>query len=141
MAPGAVASDDNPAVPADANPFRNSIMADSASDDPFLRQFFAQLPPELRTNFTDRQLAALKSVFGDATRSGHAFDLRFSLPLPWRGIYLVLLGGQDRRRGGAHKRSGARRGLWRLGNLIVGGLFVLQIGLALAGLVIWLIGD
>ena len=116
-------------------------MADSASGDPFLRQFFAQLPPELRTGFTDRQLAALKSVFGDATRSGHAFDLRLGLPLPWRSVYLVLLGGQDRRRGGGHERGGARRGLWRLGNLIVGGLFVLQIGLALAGLLIWLFGN
>ncbi|MFP6741508.1 MAG: hypothetical protein VCD33_07775 [Alphaproteobacteria bacterium] len=56
-------------------------MADGASSDPFLQQFFAQLPPELRTGFSDRQLAALKSGFGDATRSGHGFDIRLSLPL------------------------------------------------------------
>lgn len=115
-------------------------MADGASSDPFLQQFFAQLPPELRTGFSDRQLAALKSVFGDAARSGHGFDIRLSLPLWRRGIYVVLLGGRDRR-SSRGRRSKRRHGLSRLAGLVVGSLFVLQIGLAVAGLLIWLLGD
>ena len=115
-------------------------MADSASSGPFLQQFFAQLPPELRTGFSDRQLAAMISVFGDATPRGHGFDIRLSLRLWRRGIYFVLLGGRDRRsvRG---QRSKHRRGLSRFAGLVVGSLFVLQIGLAVAGLLIWLLGD
>ena len=48
-----------------------------ASRDPFLEQFFSRLPDEMHTDFTNHQLAALKSVFGDTTRSGHDFDIRF----------------------------------------------------------------
>ncbi len=40
----------------------------TSSNDPFLEQFFARLPAKLHTSFTDRQLAALKSVFGEATK-------------------------------------------------------------------------
>ncbi len=115
-------------------------MVDSASNDPFLQQFFAQLPPELRTSFSDRQLVALKSVFGDATRSGHGFDICLSLPLWRRGIYVILLGGRDRRSDDG-RRSERKRGLSRLAGLVVGSLFVLQIDLAVAGLLIWLLGD
>ena len=113
------------------------------SSDPFMEQFFSRLPERLHTDFTGRQLAALKSVFGDATRSGHGFDIRLSLPTPLigRGIYMVLLGGRDRRDGQAAHRSAARRKWRRLamfGKLIVGALFVIQLLFATAGLAIWL---
>ena len=112
------------------------------SGDPFLEQFFGRLPVGLHTEFTDRQLAALKSVFGDATRSGHGFDIRLSLPTPLirRGIYMVFLGGRDRRHGQAARRSPARRG-WRrlavLGKLFIGVLFAMQLSFVAAALVIW----
>ena len=112
--------------------------------DPFLEQFFSRLPDEMHTDFTNRQLAALKSVFGDATRSGHGFDIRLSLPTPFigRGAYIVFLGGRDRRDGQAVRRSAARRG-WRglavLGKLIVGALFIIQILFVAAILAMWLL--
>lgn len=117
-------------------------MAQRASSDPFLRQFFDRLPEELHTDFTNRQLAALKSVFGDATHGGHAFDPRVSVPLPLarRGVYLVLLGGRDRRHD-RKPRGGARRGLAKLSNLVVGGLFILQVALVIAGVLIWILAD
>jgi hypothetical protein len=135
-----LAGRDRATTPAGASLIWSLTMADSASNDPFIQQFFARLPPELRTGFDDRQLAALKSVFGDATRSGHGFDIRLSLPLWRRGIYVILLGGRDRRSDDV-RRSERRRGLSRLAGLVVGSLFVLQIGLAVAGLLIWLLGD
>lgn len=115
-----------------------------ASRDLFLEQFFSRLPAHMHAEFTDRQLAALKSVFGDATRSGHGFDIRLSLPAPFigRGVYVVFLGGRDRRSGQAARRSPARRG-WRglavLGKLIVGALFIIQILFVAAMLAIWLL--
>ncbi len=112
--------------------------------DTFLEQFFSRLPEGMHTDFTDRQLAALKSVFGDATRSGHGFDIRLSLPTPLigRGIYMVLLGGSDRRGGQTGRRFPARsvwRGLAALGRLIVGALFVIQFLFVAIILVIWLL--
>ena len=108
--------------------------------DPFLEQFFSRLPEGMRADFTDRQLAALKSVFGDATRGGHGFDIRLSLPTPLigRGLYLVLLGGRDRRRGQAGRRFPAWGGLATLGKLIIGALFTSQILIVAIILVIWL---
>ncbi len=112
--------------------------------DSFLEQFFSRLPEEMQTDFTDRQIAALKSVFGDATRSGHGFNIRLSLPTPLigRGIYIVMLGGSDRRGGQADDRARARsgwRGLVALGKLVVGALFVIQLLFMAITLAIWLV--
>ena len=116
-------------------------MARPASSDPFLEQFFARLPAEMHTDFSDRQLAALKSVFGDATRSGHLYDIRMSLPAPFarHGFYLVTLGGRDRRDGRRRHGARTRRGLARLGAILVGALFVLQLVLMAVGLAVWLL--
>lgn len=112
----------------------------AVAGDPFLEQFFSRLPEEMRTDFTDRQLAGLKSVFGDATRSGHGFDIRLSIPTPLigPGLYMVFLGGRDRRSGQQTRRSLDWRGLASLGKLIVGALFVFQLLFAAITLVIWL---
>ncbi len=112
--------------------------------DTFLEQFFSRLPEGMHTDFTDRQLAGLKSVFGDATRSGHGFDIRLSLPTPLigQGVYSVLLGGRDRRSAQAASRFPARsgwRGLATLGKLIVGVLFVIQLLSVAITLAIWLV--
>ncbi len=119
-----------------------STSTGSLPRDPFLEQFFARLPEGMHTDFTDRQLAGLKSVFGDATRSGHGYDIRLSLPTPLigRGVYMVLLGGSDRRGGQAASRFPARsgrRGLAAFCKLIVGALFVIQFLLVAIILAIW----
>ena len=85
-----------------------------------------------------------KSDFGDATRSGHGYDIRLSLPspLPGRGAYVVLLGGRDRRGDRPVRRSAKRfgwRGLVFLVKLVVGLLFVLQILIAAVALMVWLL--
>ena len=120
------------------------VVAPAMAGDPFLEQFFCRLPEGMRTDFTDRQLAALKSVFGDATRSGHGFDIRLSLPTPLigRGVYIVLLGGSDRRGGRADSRAPARRGrrgLAAIGKLIFGTLFVIQLLLVAIAFAYWLL--
>ena len=120
------------------------------SRDPFLEQFFSRLPEAMHTDFTDRQLAALKSVFGDATRSGHGFDIRLNIPTPLigRGAYVVLLGGRDRRSGtsrssarglGNDRALGNDRGLATFGKLIFGGLFIAQLAVVAVTLAIWLL--
>ena len=122
----------------------STTAAPSLPGDPFIEQFFSRLPEGMRVDFTDRQLAGLKSVFGDATRSGHGFDIRLSLPTPLlgRGIYMVLLGGRDRRGHQAGHRFPARRG-WRglaiLAKWVVGVLFVIQLLIAAIVLAIWLL--
>ncbi len=109
----------------------------TSSNDPFLAQFFARLPAKLHTSFTDRHLAALKSVFGEAPHAGHGVDLRLSVPLPPTGkrAYLVLLGGRHRRK----RERPMRRPRRRIVAAVVGGLFVAQVIVALAMIVLSLV--
>lgn len=109
----------------------------TSSNDRFLEQFFARLPVKLHTSFTDRQLAALKSVFGEATHTGHSLDLRLSVPLPPTGkrAYLVLLGGRHRRT----RERPKRRPRGRIVAAVVGGLFAAQIIVALTAIVLMLV--
>lgn len=104
-----------------------------APRDPFIEQFFSRLPPGASARFTNRQLAALKSVFGDATHNGHLVNLRLNLRLPLRksGSYLVLILGRDRRAGKRPAPDG-RRPFARLGNVLMGIAFVAQFAIALA---------
>lgn len=89
--------------------------------DPFVRQFFERVPLEVRGSFSAAQLAALKMVFGAATRTGHTVDVRFSLPtvVSRRRLYLVFVAGRDRRGTRTRRRGIAGRLLAFLGRLAV----------------------
>lgn len=65
--------------------------------DPFIEKFCSRIPADVAETFTDAQLQAIQQVFGPKARSHHPLDLRLSLPLPKQRIYLVLLGGKERR--------------------------------------------
>jgi len=111
-------------------------MAHALSGDPFFEQFFGRVAPEVTARFTRRQMAAIKSVFGDATHAGHLVDVRVSLPFPFtrRGIYMVFLVGRDRR--DARQHASGRRGIVaRLLGRVVGTLFLIQGLLAIAAVI------
>lgn len=59
--------------------------------------FWRQLPPEIRAGLNGEQERAIRATAG-ATQSRHAIDYRVKLHLPFIGhVYLVLLGGRERR--------------------------------------------
>jgi len=109
-------------------------MSQAAFRDPFVAQFFGRVPAEVAERFSNRQLAALKSVFGDATRAGHLVDIRLSIPIPFarRGVYLVLLAGRDRRRAERPHSSASRGRVGRLVSRLSGVAFVAQMLVAIA---------
>jgi hypothetical protein len=65
--------------------------------DPFFAAFFRRIPEEVAPTFTAAQLDAVKRAFGARYRGAHAIDIRLSLPLRRRSLYLVLLAGTERR--------------------------------------------
>lgn len=79
-----------------------------AARDPFVRQFFARIGPELRDTYTTTQLAALKMVFNENIRTDHTVDLRVVFPpfLTRTRFYLVFVSGQDRRGDGRAMKAG-----------------------------------
>ena len=73
--------------------------------DPFFAAFFRRIPEEVAPTFTAAQLDAVKRAFGARYRGAHAIDIRLSLPLRRRSLYLVA---------GAERRTFDRRSLERL---------------------------
>lgn len=84
--------------------------------DPFLNHFFQRIPAEVAETFTDAQLDAIKRAFGARTPGSHTIDLRFSIPLPRRCYYLVLLAGKERRSPERIDLERMMRPLWSLAN-------------------------
>ncbi|MFC3230903.1 hypothetical protein ACFOGJ_26900 [Marinibaculum pumilum] len=102
--------------------------------DPFFHDFFGRIPKETWPTFTEDQLFAIKRAFGARYRGAHMVDLRVSLPIPFRRMYMVLLiGGEKRSR---NRRSYDRRSqpLVTAGNIVFGLFFFGMLLLALLGI-------
>lgn len=81
--------------------------------DPFLSQFLAYVPLEMRDSFTDEQLEAIKIAFETPLKSSHLVDLRFSVPIPFLRFYVVFLVGKETR---SRSRLRAERKVKRWGS-------------------------
>ncbi len=101
-----------------------------AGDDPFLEDFFRDMPPALMHSFTDEQLRAIKMNFAARDRGAHQVDLRFSIPFLRR--YVVLLIGRERR---SRARRAADRKIHPLatsGNAVAFAAFAITLAIPLA---------
>ncbi len=65
--------------------------------DPFLAKFFEKIPAEVAESFDGAQLDAIKKVFGTRHWRSHAIDIRKSIPLIRRRIYIVFVAGRENR--------------------------------------------
>ncbi len=104
-----------------------------ASGDPFLEDFFRRIPRDVAANFTDDQLLAIRMAFGGRERGAHAVDIRLSLPLPFKRMYMVLLLGSERRTPTRRRQDRARQPLATAGNFIAGTIVIGVLVVALLG--------
>lgn len=107
-------------------------------EERFERMFLSRISARIAESFTDEQLLAIKSVFGAEHWDGHAFDLRLTLPIPFRRWYVVLLGGPERRVGARRrkpKRTQRSMAFRYTMDATVGALAVIWLGLILYYLV------
>ena len=104
-----------------------------AGDDPFLRDFYARIPPPIAAGFSDQQLMAIRMAYGARTRGAHWIDLRTSLPLFGKRIYLVLLAGSERRSRQRRQLDRKSHPLAMAGNLVAMMLFGLMLLAAVLG--------
>jgi hypothetical protein len=87
--------------------------------DPFFRLFFDRIPAGVADTFTDDQLDAIKLAFGARTRGSHAVDIRLSIPLVVRRVYVVFLAGDERRPEMRRRLERAIRPVWTTANAMV----------------------
>ncbi|AKG23147.1 hypothetical protein IJ00_19380 [Calothrix sp. 336/3] len=55
--------------------------------DPFIKFFFARIPGQIATTFTQQQLIELKRIFG----KGHPISIHIPIPLARKYFYLELI--------------------------------------------------
>ncbi len=84
-------------------------MADHSSQlasNPFLSRFLGGLPRDVADSFTPEQLAAVQRAFGMRYAQEHAIDLRRTVRVLGRRVYVVLLVGRERAEGTARPYLG-----------------------------------
>tara|TARA_R110002167_G_scaffold24436_4_gene85939 strand:- start:11 stop:439 length:429 start_codon:yes stop_codon:yes gene_type:complete len=89
-----------------------------ALNDPFLERFFARIPRELVTSFSDDQLLAIKQAFAEDMTRTHSLDFRISVPLLLGRFYFVAVAGPERRTKARRRRERTRRPPRRLFNTL-----------------------
>lgn len=98
-------------------------------DDPFVTEVLYLLPPQVASRMTEAEKEQLyRALQKGSGRSRHKIDLRFSIPLFYSGLYVVLQVGKDRRgsHGGAYyERRRTARSLLESGALFVACLVAL----------------
>ena len=96
-------------------------------EDPFHRMFFARIPKDVASSFTPAQLDAIKRAFGARALGAHAIDIRMSMPLGRRSVYLVLLAGREKRTFDRATLERLFRPLWTVANAAVLGCFAVML--------------
>ena len=69
----------------------------STLQNSLVKRILEQLPPEERYTFSERQVAALHQSAQSLPKASHIVHIRWSIPLPGRGLYVVFFAGKERR--------------------------------------------
>ena len=105
-----------------------------AAGDPFLEDFFQKIPRDVAIGFSDEQLLAIRMAFGARQRGAHIVDVRLSLPLPFKRLYMVLLVGSERRTVARRRQDRSNTPLATAGNVLFGTIFFGVLLVAVVGL-------
>ena len=105
-----------------------------AAGDPFLEDFFQKIPREVAASFSDDQLLAIRMAFGARQRGAHIVDVRMSLPLPFKRLYMVLLLGSERRTVARRQLDRSKTPLATASNILFGAIFFGILLIAVIGL-------
>ncbi|NEP63243.1 MAG: hypothetical protein F6K31_41125 [Symploca sp. SIO2G7] len=62
-----------------------------------MQRILEQLSPEERYLFSEKQREALHRSALSLPKTNHAVNIRWSIPFPGKGIYLVIFAGRERR--------------------------------------------
>ncbi|MFH0964480.1 MAG: hypothetical protein V2A58_10775 [Planctomycetota bacterium] len=74
-------------------------MTEMPPGDPFVENVLAHVSPDVASTLTRAQWDGLRDALERSrSRSRHAIDLRFVIPLYFLRVYFVLILGKDRRR-------------------------------------------
>ena len=60
-----------------------------------MRRILEQLPPEELHSFSENQIEALHRSALALPKANHAINIRWSIPFPGKGFYLVFFAGKE----------------------------------------------
>lgn len=99
------------------------------------------LPPEVLETFTPEQRAALWGAAKPSSWRHHTVDIRISLPLFGRRLFMTVVAGTERRAGARRRRDARIRPFLTASNVVfLAVMFVLAVGIGsvLMDLLDWL---
>lgn len=97
----------------------------------------ARLPPDFVASLSADQRRALRTALPGQPWRRHPVDLRFTLPLFGRGLYLTLVAGSERRNSVRRRDDRVRHPLHTIGNLaFLAAVAALLYALVLTGMVL-----
>ena len=97
----------------------SAVLTDQAEEESsgLFKALLENLPPSQRDAFSPEQRAALRDAADRCNWSGHATDIRLSIPLVSKRYYLVLLAGEEKRSRDRLRRERKERPVATLGNI------------------------
>ena len=99
--------------------------------DPLFQQIIERIPLELKESFTQEQLEALRGAIAHLSWRRHIVDIRLS----WLGIYLVVVGGQERRSNKRLRMEKESHPIWTAANILAFLFISVVLVLALVGFI------
>lgn len=91
-------------------------MAESAQSDQFFQALFARIPREIAETFTGEQMLAIKAAFGGQEWDVHPVDVRRSVSLFGKRVYMTFLAGTEGREPMRRFNEYRPHGLWHVAN-------------------------
>jgi hypothetical protein len=110
-----------------------SKLSPAVANDPFVKKFFARIPPKTAASFSEAQLLYLKQKYGSRAWGNHTVDIRFSVPFYQRGFYCVFLLGKERRSSDRLHYERLHHRLWTAANSVLIASFLLLMSTSLIG--------
>ena len=83
--------------------------------EPLFQQIIERIPLELKESFTQEQLESLRGAIAHLSWRRHVVDIRLS----WLGVYLVVVGGQERRSNKRLRVEKQDHPIWTAPNVLV----------------------
>jgi hypothetical protein len=97
--------------------YKETAVSPTDDGSSFCRWLFANVPQEVAASFMESQLSAIESALENRSRRRPPLNIRLSVPFFWGRLFLVFLGGSEKRSPERLKRERVKHALWTFTNV------------------------
>ena len=97
--------------------YKDTAVSPTDDGSSFCRWLLANVPQEVAASFMESQLSAIESALENRSRRRPPLNIRLSVPFFWGRLFLVFLGGSEKRSPERLKRERVKHALWTFTNV------------------------